>query len=184
PFQQRSLRCKMAYRGLILVLLSATLLFRHLKTHCMEAQARNLGLREETLGEVELTGSALRLSLGGARGIAVCGLWWTATQKQMKQQWNELELIVRSLTKLQPHFITPRLFQSWNLSYNVSVESDRIRAKYFYIAQGILLLAEGERQNKNNPDLRYSMGFYTQHKIMQSDETNVQRSLFQLSLIP
>ena len=183
PFQQQSLRRKIVYTVLILVLFSATLVFRQMNTYGMEEQARNLGLREETLGDVELAGSALRLSLGGARGIAVCGLWWTATQKQMKQQWNELELIVRSVTKLQPHFITPWLFQSWNLSYNVSVESDRIRDKYFYIAEGILLLAEGERQNKDNPDLRYSMGFYTQHKIGLSDEANTFRCLFDMSRI-
>src|SRR5438132_4059982 len=183
PFQQQSLRRKIIYTVLILVLFSATLVFRQMNTYGMEEQARNLGLREETLGDVELAGSALRLSLGGARGIAVCGLWWTATQKQMKQQWNELELIVRSVTKLQPHFITPWLFQSWNLAYNVSVESDRIRDKYFYMAQGIELLAEGERQNRNNPDLRFNMGFYNQHKIGLSDESNTLRCLYQMSCI-
>ncbi len=93
-------------------------------------------------------------------------------------------MIVRNLTKLQPYFIRPWLFQSWNLSYNVSVESDRINDKYFFITRGIDLLAEGERQNHYHPDLRYSIGFYTEHKIMKSDQTNVLRSLFQLSMIP
>jgi len=92
-------------------------------------------------------------------------------------------LIVDSLTKLQPHFITPWLFQSWNLAYNVSVESDRIRDKYFYMTRGIQLLAEGERQNKNHPDLRFSMGFYNQHKIGLADEANTLRCLFQMSCI-
>src|SRR5437899_885284 len=169
PFQQQSLRRKIVYTVLILVLFSATLVFRQMNTYGMEEQARNLGLREETLGDVELAGSALRLSLGGARGIAVCGLWWTATQKQMKQQWNELELIVRSVTKLQPHFITPWLFQSWNLAYNVSVESDRVKDKFFYVTRGIELLGEGERRIKNDPDLRNHMAWYYQNKFGLSD---------------
>src|SRR5262245_5197367 len=107
-----------------------------------------------------------------------------AIDKQKKNQWNEMEVLVRSLTKLQPHFITPWLFQSWNLAYNVSVESDRVRDKYFYITRGIELLAEGERQNQYHPDLRWSIGWYTQQKIMQSDEKNYKRSLLQLSMIP
>jgi len=149
----------------------------------MEAQAAGLEIRELDRGEVELTGAALRLTLSGARGVAVCFLWKTATDKQKKHEWNELELLVRSLIKLQPHFITPWLFQSWNLAYNVSVESDRIKDKYFWIARGIELLAEGERQNKNHPDLRFSMGFYNQHKIGLSDEANTFRCLYQMSCI-
>jgi hypothetical protein len=63
------------------------------------------------------------------------------------------------------------------------VESDRIRDKYFYITRGIQLLAEGERQNKNHPDLRFSMGFYNQHKIGLADEGNTLRCLYQMSCI-
>ncbi|MFM7150004.1 MAG: hypothetical protein ACKO23_09190, partial [Gemmataceae bacterium] len=65
-----------------------------------------------------------------------------------------------------------------------SVESDRVRDKYFYVSRGLELLAEGERQNRDHPDLRWSTGFYGQHKVCMSDETNYMRSLFQLSLIP
>ena len=111
-------------------------------------------------------------------------LWWSATEIQKKHEWNELELLVRSVTKLQPHFITPWLFQSWNLAYNVAVESDRVKDKYFYITRGIELLAEGERQNRNNPDMRFTMGFYNQHKIGLADKANTLRSLFQMSCIP
>src|SRR5207248_8666129 len=41
-----------------------------------------------------------------------------------------------------------------------------------------------ERQNRYQPDLRREVGFYAQHKICLSDENNVLRSIFQLSLIP
>jgi hypothetical protein len=66
----------------------------------------------------------------------------------------------------------------------VSVESDRPYDKYYFVTRGVLLLAEGERQNLNNPDLRHSIGLYLEHKIGKSDEKNFMRSLLQLSMIP
>ncbi len=168
-FQQQALRRKLIYAFLILGIFCFALIYRHAKVYGLDAQAAELQLRDQDQGEVQLTGSALRLTLTGSRGLAICLLWWTATEKQKKHEWNELELLVNSLTKLQPYFVTPWLFQSWNLAYNVSVESDRIQDKYFYIAQGINLLAEGERQNRLNPDLRFYMGFYNQQKIGLSD---------------
>jgi hypothetical protein len=172
---------KLVYATLIIVLFTASYFWRQA---AVNARAEQLAIRVDSRGDVELTGELVRLSLTGSRGLAVCFLWHQAIEKQKKNQWNELEFLVRSVTKLQPHFITPWLFQSWNLAYNVSVESDRVNDKYFYITRGIDLLAEGERQNRYHPDMRFSIGFYTQHKIMVSDQTNVLRSLFQLSMVP
>src|ERR1700676_789513 len=126
-FQQESLVRKLVYFGFIVVLFFATLLLRK---DFVVARAEELGLREKNQGEVELTGAALRLSLTGSRGLVVCVLWIMAQDKQTHHEWNELELIIRTLTKLQPHFITPWLFQTWDLAYNVSVEADRIKDEY------------------------------------------------------
>lgn len=183
PMQQQSVRRKLVYFVLIIALFTATLVLRTAKGFGVEAQAKALELREEDFGEVELTGSLVRLTLTGSRGAAVCSLWIAAIEKQKKNQWNELELVVQSLTKLQPHFITPWLFQSWNLAYNVSVESDQIKDRYFYITRGIQLMAEGIRRNQYNPDLRFHQGLYYQSKIGSSDEKNTMRALFQLSCI-
>jgi hypothetical protein len=147
----------------------------------VSAQAQQLGLREQDRGEVELGGSFIRLALTGSRGLVVCGGWMYLTEAQKKNQWSEVEVAVQNLTKLQPHYIQPWLFQTWNLAYNVSVECDRIRDKYYFMTRGIQVLAEGERQNRNNPDMRFAIGFYYQHKICQSDESNTLRSLFQMS---
>jgi hypothetical protein len=181
PFQQQSLRRKLVYFALIVGLFTAAVILRRYPAYGMEAQAQQLEIREQNLGEVELTGAALRLTLTGSRGMAVCYLWILAQDKKMRHEWNELDMIVRSLIKLQPHFISPWIFQSWNLTYNVSVECDRVKDKYFYIARGIQLLAEGERQNRNVPTLRYYVGFFTQGKFGISDEQNTLRTLFQLS---
>src|SRR5881227_1670754 len=180
PFQQQALQRKLIYFGIIVALATVAYGWRR---YAIKPQAETLAIREESRGEVELTGAAVRLGLTGLRGVATCVLWYDAMDKQKKNQWNELEVRVRSVAKLQPHFITPWLFQSWNLAYNVSVESDRVADKYFYICRGIELLAEGERQNRHHPDLRFAIGFYNQNKIGQSDKTNVLRCLYQMSCI-
>ncbi len=159
-------------------------------------QSRILQLNESDQGQADLAGSTARLSLSGARGFAICFLWISTIEKQKKHEWNEVEMRVNTITKLQPHFLTPWLFQSWNLSYNVSVEADRVRDKYFYISKGISLLAEGERINRyrgidksgdqyvvGNPDMRFWIAFYYSNKFGSSDEQQTLRSLFQMSCI-
>jgi hypothetical protein len=181
PFQQQALRRRLIYIGLIVVLFTLAGVFR---IAIVEEKAAALSLREQNIGEVEVGGSALQLSLTGSRGFVICALWYWAQDAQKKNRWNEMELYVDSLTRLQPHFISPWLFQSWNLAYNVAVEADQVKDKYFYVQRGVQLLAKGERKNHNNPDMRYNIGFYQQHKVMQSDETNVFRCLYQMSSIP
>ncbi len=191
PFQQQALHRKLIYAALILVLFTTAYVWRSKEFSVfgrdikgVDAQARDLAIREQSRGEVDLLGAIVRILTLGSRGWATCYEWTNALDAQKKNQWNELELHVRTLTKFQPHFITPWIFQSWNLAYNVSVEADRISDKYFYISRGVGLLAEGEKQNRDNPYMRWSIGFFMQHKICQSDQTNTLRSLSQLSMIP
>ena len=62
PFQQRSLQRKFIYFGLIVALFTGSLLFRRL---VINPQATDLRLRQEDQGQVALTDTAMRLSLGG-----------------------------------------------------------------------------------------------------------------------
>jgi hypothetical protein len=181
PYQQQALRRKLIYIGLIVGLFTVAGVYR---VYVVESRADELALREQNLGEVEISSSALELSLTGSRGFVISGLWYFAQDAQKKNRWNELELYAESLTRLQPHFIAPWLFQTWNLSYNVAVEADQVKDKYFYVARGVQLLSRGERMNHFHPDMRWNIGFYQQHKIMQSDETNVFRCLYQMSCMP
>ena len=152
-------------------------------------QAEKLDLRELDQGDAEITGSVARLSLVGARGPVITGLWWSAIEKQKRNEWHEFELLVKAVTRLQPNFITPWIFQSWNIAYNVSVENDKLGDMFFYIARGIELLAEGDRLNSKiarqpdgskvqvgSPDLRYQIGFYYQNKFGVSDKVQTLRS--------
>jgi len=151
PFQQQSLYRKLIYFGLVVGLFTVSLLHRKL---IINTQAEELRLRQVDQGEVAVTDTAMRLSLSGLRGVAVTSLWLSAMERQKKHEWSELEVLVRSLTKLQPHYISPWLYQGWNLAFNVSVECDRSRDKYFYISRGIELLAEGERKNRGKREPR------------------------------
>jgi len=180
PFQRQSQVRKIVYGLLIVALFTVTLFHRR---YVLEAQADTLDLREQKLGDAELTGAVVRLTLTGSRGFALWALWDAAIDAQKKQQWNELELIVGAITKLQPHYTAPWVFQAWNLAYNVSHECDSPRDKYFYITRGIELLAEGQRQNRDNPDLRFDIGRFYQDKLGQADENVTFRTLFQLSCI-
>jgi hypothetical protein len=181
-FQQQARFRKLVYTVLILALFTGSLLHRRL---VIESKAKDLQLREVDRGEVELTASAVRLLLTGSRGMAVTMLWWEVDKKFTKHKWNEVELLINSITELQPYFITPWLFQSHNLAFNISVENDRPRDKYYYISRGLDRLAAGERRNANpgNPDLRYHMGMFLQMKIGTSDEKITMRSLLDLSCI-
>jgi hypothetical protein len=191
PFQQRSRLRKIIYFGLILALFTVSLLFRRFH---IEPEATALQLREASRGEAELASAALQRVLVGSRGIATCVLWNTAKEKQKKHQWNELELVVGYITKLQPHFLLPWRYLSWNLAFNVAVECDRARDKYYFITRGLELQAEGERRNQGSdapgglrfpgsPDMRFEMGFFYQLKIGSSDEKHFMRCLLDLSCI-
>src|SRR5271168_2126385 len=117
-FQQQSTVRKFIYFGLILALFTGSLLHRKM---VINAQADQLLMRESGRGKADLTDSALRLTLSGVRGVAVTSLWLAAIEKQKRHEWNELEVLVESLTRLQPRFTSPWLFQGWNLAFNVSV---------------------------------------------------------------
>lgn len=157
-------------------------------------QADTLELRELDSGDPEVAGSAARHSMLGLQGVVITVLWNQAIEKQKRGEYHDFELLVNIVTELQPNFIQPWLFQSWNISYNVSVENEKLGDMYFYIARGIDLLAKGDRRNTKvyrggedkdwkvgSPDIRFMIGFYYQNKFSVSDKVDVLRSLMQVS---
>ena len=61
-------------------------------------------------------------AFGQWRGVVTTAMWRAAIEKQKRHEFQEMELLIRTVSRLQPHFITPWIFQSWNIAYNVSVE--------------------------------------------------------------
>lgn len=199
PLQQAAVRRKIAYFVAILALFTLSMFWRGtidiplagkvraadaVAAVTIQSQATRLEMRELELGDPELAGSVIRLLMTGSRGFTVTFMWQAALEKQKRNDFHEFEVLVQTITKLQPHFITPWIYQSWNISYNVSVEQDKLNDMYFYIARGIELLAEGERRNRRSPDMRYQIGFYYQNKFGVSDKVRTLRCLMQLSCMP
>lgn len=212
PIQQAAVRRKVGYFAALVALFTLTLFWRgkldvpfsstlaaaqRLSSLSVLSQAETLELRELDQGDPEIAGSVARLSLVGSRGAVITGLWWSAIEKQKRNEFHEFELLVKIVTRLQPNFITPWIFQSWNIAYNVSVENDKLGDMFFYIARGIELLAEGDRLNTKavklagggekkvgSPDIRFQVGFYYQNKFGVSDKVQTLRCLMQLAAIP
>jgi len=160
-------------------------------------QATNLELSELDVGDPEIAGSAARVSLVGLRGVVITTLWSSAIEKQRRYEFHDFELYARLVTRLQPNFITPWLFQGWNIAYNVSVENEKLGDMFFFIARGIELLSEGDRLNTKlvrrpgmaepfatgSPDLRSEVGFIYQNKFTVSDKVTTLRCLMSLSVM-
>src|SRR5262245_26295574 len=97
-FKSKSVRRKIIYFVCIIVLLTGTIILRTAKPISLgglgtwaglQDQSNQLELRDQELGDVELTSSVVRLSLTGSRGLVVCTLWLAAIDKQKKHEWNE-----------------------------------------------------------------------------------------------
>src|ERR1700722_14479796 len=110
-FQQAAQQRKLIYAVLIMGLFTGSLLARK---SVIEPMALRLQLRESARGEVELTSSLVRHMLSGSHAFAVTIAWSAAIEKQKRGEYNEFELMVGSITRLQPYFITPWRFQGWN----------------------------------------------------------------------
>ena len=131
--QQRSFYRKISYGAAIAVLLVILSLLSLPNTSDRDqggklAQLRTeYGLSQGTLGEVDPAGETIKLATLGMRGIAVQRLWAYATEMKKTENWSEFSATLELLAKLQPNFITFWKYQSWNVSYNVSVEFDDYR---------------------------------------------------------
>ena len=142
-------------------------------------QARKKDLGEATIGEVDTGSFVLKLFLlGGFRGMAANVLWTRAIDFQKVQEWDKLKVTVDMITKLQPHFLAIWTFQSWNLTYNVSVEWDAPEDKYEWIKRGIKFVQDGVKKNQKSPDLIWDTAWYYYHKLGFSDESIILRRLF------
>jgi len=136
------------------------------------------GLTSTRFGEIDPASETIRLATLGMRGIAANILWMKCHEYQKKKDWTRLSATVRQLTKLEPNFVEVWEFQAWNLSYNVSVECDDYRDRYFWVIQGIRFLMDGIRHNQREPKLARRCGWIISHKIGRADEYKQFRRLF------
>jgi hypothetical protein len=135
-------------------------------------------LSQADLGQVDPASETMKLATLGLRGVAVNLLWEKANYYKMTEDWTNLTATLEQLAKLQPNFVTFWKFQAWNLTYNVSVEFDDFRDRYYYVRRGIQFLQEGEKYNVDNPNLLWDLGWFIGQKIGRADEHVQYRRLF------
>ncbi|MCA9238724.1 MAG: hypothetical protein KDA37_00925 [Planctomycetales bacterium] len=136
------------------------------------------GLAQANLGDIDPASETLKLATLGLRGVAVSQLWSKANEYKMKEDWGNLTATLEQLSKLQPNFITFWKYQAWNLTYNVSVEFDDYRDRYYYVRRGIQFLEQGEEYNRENPQIQWELGWFIGQKIGRADEKVQYRRLF------
>lgn len=182
-----SLYRKIAYLGGIVVLLLPLFWLGQPATRGGDEQSKG-GVLEQLRDEYELgqadigaidpASEAIRLATLGARGIATSLLWSKVNHYKMTEDWTGMEATLKQLAKLQPYFIAVWRYQSWNLSYNVSVELDDVKDRFFYVKEGIKYLKEGIGYNRDNPYLLDDLGWFIGNKIGRADEHEQYRTLF------
>jgi cell division septation protein DedD len=174
---------KLAYLGAIVILAFPIVWLSLPATTSKEggklAQLRkNYRLAQVNLGDVDPASETIKLATLGLRGVAVNLLWEQANYYKKVEDWTNLTATLEQLAMLQPNFITFWKFQAWNLTYNVSVEFDDYRERYYYVRRGIQFLQKGERYNADNPQLIWDLGWFVGQKIGRADEYVQYRRLF------
>jgi hypothetical protein len=136
------------------------------------------GLSPARLGEIDPASETIKLATLGMRGVAANLLWSKAIDFQKKEDWTNLSATLEQIAKLEPHFVGVWRFQGWNLSYNVSVEWDDYRQRYFWVLRGVKFLREGMVYNEEQPILPWDVGWVIGHKMGTADEKKQYRVLF------
>ena len=109
-------------------------------------------LGQADLGAIDPASETIRLATLGLRGMAVTMLWNKANEYKKTEDWTAFQATLEQLARLQPYFVKVWQYQAWNLSYNVSVELDDVRDRFYYVKQGIEYLEGGHPVPARQPD--------------------------------
>ena len=135
-------------------------------------------LSQANLGEIDPASEAIKLATLGMRGVAVIILWEKANDYKKREDWTSLTATLQQITRLQPNFVSVWRFQAWNLSYNVAVEFDDYRVRYYWLMKGIDFLKNGVSYNAREPILLWDIGWFISQKIGRADDNKQYRQLF------
>lgn len=137
-------------------------------------------LGQSDLGAIDPASETIRLATLGLRGVAVTMLWNKANEYKKTEDWTGFEATLDQLARLQPYFVKVWQYQAWNLSYNLSVELDNYRDRFYYVKQGIEYLEKGILYLRDNPVLLDDLGWFCGNKVGRADEHEFYRRLFRL----
>lgn len=137
-------------------------------------------LGQADLGAIDPASETIRMATLGLRNIAVNMLWTKANEYKKTEDWTAFQATLNQIAKLQPYFVKVWQYQAWNLTYNVSVELDDVRDRFYYVKQGINYLKDGIQHLRDNPTLLDDLGWFTGNKVGRADEHTLYRRMFQL----
>ncbi len=141
-------------------------------------QTHDLG--ESTLGNVDPSSATMNLVLLGLRGPAACMLWVQMDTQKDRKDWAGMRATTESIIKLQPHFQKVWQFHAWNLAYNVSVEWDAVKDRYFWVKEGAKFYRKGSNRNYKYPELYWYYADTIGKKIGRADEWRQFRKYFRV----
>jgi hypothetical protein len=135
-------------------------------------------LGQADLGAIDPASETIRMATLGLRGMAVTMLWNKANEYKKTEDWSAFQATLEQLARLQPYFVKVWQYQAWNLSYNVSVELDDVKDRFFYVKQGIEYLQRGIQYLRDNPTLLDDLGWFCGNKVGRADEHTMYREMF------
>ncbi|HYO24181.1 MAG TPA: hypothetical protein VEQ85_04460, partial [Lacipirellulaceae bacterium] len=135
-------------------------------------------LGQADLGAIDPASETIRMATLGLRGMAVTMLWNKANQYKKVEDWDAFQATLDQLSRLQPYFVKVWQYQAWNLTYNVSVELDDVRDRFYYVKRGIFYLKDGIQYLRDNPTLLDDLGWFTGNKVGRADEHELYRRMF------
>ncbi|MFA7328886.1 MAG: hypothetical protein WC081_05225 [Candidatus Ratteibacteria bacterium] len=130
----------------------------------IDLQRKQMGFEQRLLlMPGQITGS---LILGGFKGLAADLLWLQVEELFHSGQSYKMLPILRSVTFLQPKFVTPWAVGGWHLSYNISVMvKDHPEQEKAWIQAGVDFLKEGISYNPERYDLYFELGWTFFNKV-------------------
>ena len=137
-------------------------------------------LGESTLGDVDPSSATMNLVLLGLRGPAACLLWVQMDEQKDAKDWAAMRATTDSIIKLQPHFQKVWRFHGWNLAFNVSVEWDSVKDRWFWVKEGGKFYNRGVKLNYKYPELYWDYAYLLGSKVGKSDEWRQFRRFFRI----
>ncbi len=119
--------------------------------------------------------AVLAAAMGTFRGLAADFLWYRAEKLKQEGKLFEANTTAQWITTLQPRFGQVWVFQSWNMSYNISVITHTAEERWDWVYKGIKLLRdEGIVYNPNNVAIYRQLAWTYFHKVGQrADDMNL-----------
>lgn len=149
-----------------------------LQEDCIHRQRVDLKLEGITLTTElrEKLGQNLAVALlSGFRGIVADFIWINGHDAWEKEIWHKLREAIELAVVLQPHSLSFWDIGAWHMAWNVSYaesvnprypnDAYRVKAQRDWIQAGKRFLEEGIRNNPDNYDLYFKLGWLIDQKL-------------------